>query len=104
MENETSESSYRWLILIVGTLGLAINNGLAISGIPVFSKPIQTEFTGSGIIAGDGAQSFIATALSITFFMSGLSSLIGGWILGYISVRNLMPIGSLMLGAGLVSH
>jgi MFS family permease len=104
MESETSESNYRWLILIVATLGLAINNGLAISGMPVFSKPIQTAFIDAGLISIDTAQSFIATALSITFLMSGVSSLAGAWLLRYISIRNLMLMGCLMLGAGLVIH
>ena len=95
---------YRWLILVVATIGLIISNGLAISGIPVFSKPIQTEFIERGLIAADAAQSFIANASIITFLMSGVFSLVAGWMLKRISIRHSMIFGSLVLGLAFVLH
>jgi MFS family permease len=100
----TTKSGYRWVILTVSTLGLVISNGLAIGGIPVFSRPIQTDFAEAGLITSETAQSFIANASVITFLMSGISSLIGGWMLRYLSIQVLMLIGSLMLGAAFVIH
>lgn len=104
MNKEITESNYRWVILVVATVGLVINNGLTIGGIPVFSRPIQTDFVATGMITAETAQSFIANASIITFLMSGISSFAGGWMLRYVSIRNLMLVGCLMLGAGFVLH
>jgi MFS family permease len=104
MVEYNAESRYRWLILAVATLGLVISNGLAIGGIPVFSKPIQSEFMSSGVVASDGAQSFIANASGVTFLMSGIFSFVGGWMLRWTGLRWLMVIGCIVLGAGFVIH
>lgn len=95
---------YRWLILVIATVGLVISNGLAISGIPVFSKPIQTEFIEKGIIAADSAQSFIANASILTFLMSGVFSLVAGWMLTRIGIRHSMIFGAVVLGLSFVLH
>jgi MFS family permease len=104
MNTTSDDSNYRWLILATVTLGLIISNGLAIGGIPVFSRPIQTEFIASGIISADTAQSFIANASVITFLMSGVSSLVGAWTLRWIPLKLAMLVGAAMLGAGFVLH
>jgi MFS family permease len=104
MEDNIVGGQYRWLILVVGTLGLVISNGLAISGIPVFSKPVQTEFIEKGVIAADAAQSFIANASILTFLMSGVFSLVAGWMLTRISIRHSMIFGSIVLGFAFVLH
>jgi MFS family permease len=101
---QVSESRSRWIVLTVGVLGLVISNGLAIGGIPVFSKPIQTEFVERGIVAAGHAQTFIANASRLTFLMSGVSSLVGGWLLRYLSMKKLMLIGCVMLGLAFVAH
>jgi len=104
MDQTDLHGRYRWLILVVATLGLVISNGLAISGIPVFSKPIQSEFIEKGLVAADAAQSFIANASIITFLMSGVFSLIAGWMLSRISIRHSMVFGSIILGLAFVLH
>jgi MFS transporter, OFA family, oxalate/formate antiporter len=104
MSDGTIESNYRWLILFVGTAGLVISNGLAIGGIPVFSRPIQNDLIAAGVISVDTAQSFIANASVITFLMSGVSSLAGAWLLRYVSIKILMLTGCLMLGSAFVIH
>jgi MFS family permease len=104
MDEQNFGGRYRWLILVVATLGLVISNGLAISGIPVFSKPIQTEFVEKGLVAADAAQSFIANASIITFLMSGVFSLVAGWMLKRIGIRRSMICGSIVLGLSFVLH
>ena len=104
MPEDSENSRYRWVILFAATLGLVISNGLSIGGIPVFYKPVQTEFVESGIIAADRAQSFIANGAEITFLMSGVFSLVGGWLLKAIRVRTLMIVGCFVLGSAFVLH
>lgn len=104
MNSDAPDRGYRWIILVVATLGLVISNGIAISGIPVFSKPIQSEFVEKGIIAADNAQTFIANASIITFLMSGVFSLVAGWALTRISLRHSMIAGAVMLGVAMVLH
>src|SRR6478736_2089013 len=104
MEQNDLNGRYRWLILVVATIGLIISNGLAISGIPVFSKPIQSEFIEKGLVAADVAQSFIANASIITFLMSGVFSLVAGWLLTRVSIRRSMIFGSIVLGLAFVLH
>jgi len=104
MNAPPSESNYRWIILVIATIGLIISNGLSIGGIPVFSRPVQTEFIGASLVAADNAQSFIANASVITFLMSGVSSMVGGWALRWIPIKTAMLVGAVMLGAGFVLH
>ena len=104
MQQSTFAGRYRWIILVVGILGLVISNGLAISGIPVFSKPIQTEFIDKGLVSADAAQSFIANASIITFLMSGVFSLVAGWMLARVSIRRSMIFGSIILGLAFILH
>jgi len=99
-----NNNNYRWVILVAATAGLVISNGMAISGIPVFYKPIQTELVGAGVIAADSAQTFIARASVLTFLMSGVFSFVGGWMLRRVKVRTLMVFGTVLLGAGFVIH
>lgn len=104
MSEAPENPGLKWLILAIATLGLVISNGLAIGGIPVFYKAIQNEFVGAGIVAADRAQSFIANGAEITFLMSGVFSLVGGWLLRIVRIRSLMAFGCACLGAGLVLH
>ena len=95
---------YRWIILIAATLGLVISNGLAISGLPVFSKPLQAEFIEKGLLATGNAQSFIANASIITFLMSGVFSFVAGWAIKRINIKHSMILGSALLGLAFVLH
>ena len=104
MDPINPDGQYRWLILVVGTVGLVISNGLTISGIPVFSKPLQTEFIEKGIVATDAAQTFIANASIITFLMSGIFSFVAGWALRKVSIRHSMIVGAILLGLAFVLH
>ncbi|MGE3465528.1 MAG: nitrate/nitrite transporter, partial [Pyrinomonadaceae bacterium] len=62
------------------------------------------EFVALGAIDATRAETFIANAANITFLMSGVFSLIGGWLLGRLGLRSLMLIGCVMLGAGVTLH
>ena len=95
---------YGWVIVVVSVLALIVSNGLAIGGMPVFSKDIRTEFLAKGMIAPDRAETFLANAANITFLMSGIFSLIGGWLITWISVKPMMIVGCLCLGLGLLIH
>ncbi|MEO7660592.1 MAG: MFS transporter, partial [Pyrinomonadaceae bacterium] len=96
--------SYGWAIVAVATLALIVSNGLTIGGLPPFYKPMREEFVAIGAIDPGHAESFIANGANITFLMSGVFSLIGGWLLGRIGLKTLMAIGCVMLGAGLTLH
>lgn len=99
-----NSNSYAWAILAVTTFGLIVSNGLSIGGIPVFYKEMQADLVGSGAVAAERAQLFIANAGTITFLMSGVFSMAGGWLIARYSVKLLMVLGCLALGGGLVLH
>ena len=94
----------RWAIVAVSTLALVVSNGLTIGGLPPFYKPIREEFVAIGAVDVSHAESFIADGANITFLMSGVFSLVGGWLLTRMPVKVLMTIGCLLLGVGLVLH
>lgn len=93
-----------WLIVAVATFGLIVSNGLSIGGIPVFYKGIQDDLIARGAVDATHAQTFISNCANITFFMSGVFSMLGGWLLTRISLKFLMILGAVALGVGLVMH
>src|SRR5215212_4696832 len=97
-------SRYGWVIVAVSMLALIVSNGLSIGGLPPFYKPIREEFVAIGAIDTAHAESFIANCANITFLMSGVFSLLGGWLATRFRLRSLMVIGCLLLGVGLVIH
>lgn len=103
-DEKSPDGSYGWVIVAVSMLALIISNGLSIGGIPVFFKPIQTEFIANGAVPADQAQSFIANGATLTFLMSGVFSMTAGWLIPRLGLKNLMIIGCVCLGAGLVIH
>jgi len=92
----------RWAIVAVSTLALIVSNGLAIGGMPVFSNDIRSEFLAAGLISRDQAETFLANGANLTFFMSGIFSLIGGWLLTHVRIKPLMTVGCICLGTGLL--
>lgn len=101
---ERRNTPYAWVILAVSTLALVVSNGLSIGGLPPFYKPIREEFVALRAVEAAYAESFIANAANITFLMSGLFSLIGGWLAARIRLKALMVIGCVLLAVGLVLH
>ena len=97
-------SKQHWAIAAVSTLALVITNGLAIGGLPPFYKPMREEFVAIGAVDVSNAESFIANGANITFLMSGVFSLIAGWLLTRVAVKPLMIVGCVLLGAGLGLH
>ncbi len=96
--------NYGWVIVIVSTLALVVSNGLAIGGLPPFYKPIREEFVAIGAVDAARAETFIANCANITFLMSGVFSLVGGWLATRVSLKRLMVVGCLLLGGGLILH
>lgn len=95
---------YGWIIVAISTLALVISNGLSIGGLPPFYKPLREEFVGIGAIDAAKAESFIANGANITFLMSGVFSLLGGWLAARFRLKPLMIVGCVLLGLGLVIH
>ena len=95
---------YGWVIVAVSTLSLVVSNGLAILGMPVFYKWVREDFVGSGTVAIDSAESFVARAASLTFLFAGLISPVSGWLIQRFSLKNLMLLGCFILGGGLLLH
>lgn len=93
-----------WVIVAVATLALVVSNGLAIGGLPPFYKPIREEFVALGAVEAMRSESFIANSANITFLMSGVFSLIGGWLITKFALKPMMIFGCVMLGSGLVIH
>lgn len=100
----SNRTSYGWVIVAVSTLALVVSNGLAIGGLPPFYKPVRDEFVALGAIDALTAESFIANAANITFLMSGVFSLIGGWLITRFRLKPLMIVGCALLGSGLILH
>jgi len=88
----------------VATVSLAVSNGLSIGGLPPFYKPLREEFVATGAIAAAHAETFIANSANITFLLSGVFSLIGGWLALRFPLKKLMIAGCVLLGCGLVLH
>jgi MFS family permease len=95
---------YGWVIVAVSTLALIVSNGLAIGGLPPFYKPLRDEFVAIGAVDSSFAESFIANCANITFLMSGVFSLLGGWLITRYRLKPLMLIGCVLLGGGLIIH
>ena len=98
------KNQYKWVIVTIATLALVVSNGLSIGGLPPFYKPLREEFVRIGAIDAGHAESFIANAANITFLMSGVFSLIGGWLLTRVRLKVLMLVGCVMLGLGVLLH
>jgi len=95
-------SRYRWAIVAVAMLALIVSNGLSIGGLPPFYKPMREDLVALGAVDAARAESFIAIAANITFIMSGVSSLVGGWLLTKFRIRPVMLVGCILLGAGVI--
>jgi MFS family permease len=94
--------NYGWVIVAVATLALIVSNGLSIGGLPPFYKPMREELVALGAVDAARAESFIAIAANITFIMSGVSSLFGGWLLTRFRIKPVMLAGCVILGAGVL--
>ncbi len=95
---------YGWVIVAVGMLALVVSNGLSIGGIPVFYRSIREDFVAAGAVGAEQAESFIAFGASLTFLFSGLISPFAGWLIQKFPLRNVMLLGCLFLGGGLLLH
>ena len=95
---------YGWVIVAVATLALVVSNGLSIGGIPVFYRSIREDFVASGAVTAGQAESFIAFGASLTFLFSGLISPFAGWLVQKFPLKNVMLVGCVLLGGGLLVH
>ncbi len=96
----SQRSNYAWVIVAVSTLALIVSNGLAIGGLPPFYKPMREEFLATGAVDAGVAETFIANGANITFLMSGLFSLLGGWLVTRFRLLPMMVFGCCLLGGG----
>jgi MFS family permease len=104
MAERNAKLQYGWVIVAVSMAALIVSNGLAIGGMPVFSKDIRQEFLASGAVDAGHAETFIANGANLTFLMSGIFSLVAGWLMARVSLRLLMIFGCFCLGSGLLIH
>jgi MFS family permease len=103
-ESGVTDSRKAWVIAGIAIYALIVSNGLSTTGIPVFYKPIRDEFVLIGSVDAAQAETFIANAANITFIASGVFSLLAGWLIPRLGLRNLMITGCVLLGSGLVVH
>jgi MFS family permease len=106
MNTESGQNKfyYGWVIVAVSTLALIISNGLSTLGIPVFYPWIRTEFVESGAVDAGSAESFIANGATLTFLVAGFFSPVAGYLIQKFRIRNLMVLGCIILGSGLLLH
>ncbi|KXK02230.1 MAG: major facilitator superfamily protein [Acidobacteria bacterium OLB17] len=90
--------------MAVAALSLIVSNGLSIGGLPPFYKPLREDFVASGAIAAAHAETFIANSANITFLLSGVFSLVGGWLALRFPLKAVMTAGCILLGSGLILH
>lgn len=103
-ESTQNKYFYGWVIVGISMLALVVSNGLSIGGIPVFYKPLREDFVASGAVAAGQAESMIGLAGSLTFLVAGLFSPVAGFLVDKFSIRVLMIVGCVILGAGLILH
>ncbi len=103
-DKQNKKVFFGWYILAVATFALAVSNGLAIGGFPVFFKPIREDFVNSGAVAHANSESFIALGATLTFLTAGLIGPLAGWFVQRFAVKRVMLFGCLILGAGLLVH
>lgn len=101
-ERLNRHGGYGWLIVAVATFALIVSNGLSTTGIPTFYKPIREEFVSLTAIDASWAETFIANGATLTFVMSGVFSLVGGWLVNRFPLKWLMAFGCIVLGGGVV--
>jgi MFS family permease len=104
MNKKFDGSGYAYVIAAVAAFALIVSNGLSTVGIPVFYKAIREEFVALGAVPASGAETFIANGANLTFLLSGVFSMIGGWMIVRFGLKRLMVLGCVCLGAGLVIH
>lgn len=95
---------YGWIIVAVATLALIVSNGLAINGIPVFYKSVQNHLVGLGAVDAARAQSVYGIAPALTFLTAGLLALVAGFLIQRYTLRIMMIIGCVILGAALIVY
>jgi MFS family permease len=95
---------YGWVIVAISTLALVVSNGLSIGGIPVFSEWIRNDFIASGVIPADKAQTIVSNFGVFTFLVAGITAPFAGYFIQKYNIKNLMLIGCVILGGGLLIH
>ena len=103
-ETKQNNFFYGWVIVAVGMLALVVSNGLSIGGIPVFYKPLREDLVASGAVAANQAESMIGLAGSLTFLVAGFFSPVAGYLIDKYSIKILMIVGCVILGASLILH
>jgi sugar phosphate permease len=99
-----SKIFYGWWIVVISTIALIVNNGLAIGGLPVFYKPMLNELIASGVTTPALAPKIIGNAATMTFLVAGAFSPLTGILIRRMSLRILMTIGCFLLGGGLILY
>ncbi len=104
MNKKIDRSGYAYVIAVLAAFALIVSNGLSTVGIPVFYKAIREEFVQIGAVPAGGAETFISNGANLTFLLSGVFSMLGGWLIVRFGLKRLMVLGCVCLGAGLVIH
>jgi sugar phosphate permease len=100
----TSRIFYGWIVVAVATFALVVSNGLAINGIPIFYKFVQSDLVASGAVPAAGIQTVFGIGPALTFFLAGLAAPVGAYLLAKLQPRRMMIAGCFILGAGLLVY
>ncbi len=95
---------YGWWIVVISTIALIVNNGLAVGGLPVFYKPMLSDLIARGVTTPALAPKIVGNAATMTFLVAGVLSPLTGILIRRLNLRILMTIGCFLLGGGLVLY
>ena len=97
----SSKVIYPLVVIATATVALIVSNGLAIGGLSVFFKSVQTDLVASGSVPADSIQSSFSVGPALTIMLAGLLAPLGGFLIGAIGLKRVMLIGCALLGGGL---
>ena len=92
---------YPFIVMATATVALIVSNGLAVGGISVFFKPVQTDLVASGAVAASNIQSAFSVGPALTIMLAGFLAPLGGFLIGSMGIKRVMVIGCVLLGGAL---
>lgn len=94
-------SAYQLVVVVTAMVALIVSNGLAIGGLSVFFKSIQSDLITSGAVVESEIQSSFSIGPALTIMLAGFLAPLGGFLIGSIGLRRVMLAGTFILGAAL---
>ncbi|MGH9842851.1 MAG: MFS transporter [Blastocatellia bacterium] len=101
VKTTTSGAFYGWRIVSIAWLALLIGNGLTVGGLPAFTSNMLRALIEAGTLTKEAAPALPGAAATLMIVIAGFTAPLAGVLVGRVSIRVLMSIGCVLLGAGL---